>query len=115
RRRFGHPIPLIGPADRRAEENDVLARLRRGEAVRHFETVRVRKDGTHVDVSLTISPVRNRRGKVVGASKIARDISERRRLEEERRQLVAGARAALAEAQAGNRARDEFLALLGYE
>jgi len=112
---IGQPITLIVPADRRAEEEDVLARLRRGEAVRHFETVRVRKDGTHVDVSLTISPVRNRRGKVVGASKIARDISERRRLEEERRQLVAGARAALAEAQAGNRARDEFLALLGHE
>jgi PAS domain S-box-containing protein len=112
---IGQPITLIVPADRLAEEDDVLARLRRGEAVHHFETVRVRKDGTHVDVSLTISPVRNRRGVVVGASKIARDIGERRRLEEERRRLLAREQAALAEAQAGNRARDEFLALLGHE
>jgi PAS domain S-box-containing protein len=112
---IGRPITLIIPDDRRPEEDAVLARIRRGEAVQHFETVRVRKDGTRVDVSLTISPIRNQSGVIVGASKIARDISERRHLEEERRAFLAREHAGRAEAEAANRAKDEFLALLGHE
>ncbi len=72
---------LLIPADRQDEEPEILARLRRGERVDHFETVRKRRDGTLIDISLTISPVRDLSGAVIGASKIARDISERRAAE----------------------------------
>jgi PAS domain S-box-containing protein len=72
---------LLIPADRQDEEPDILARLHRGERVDHFETVRRRKDGALLDISLTISPVRDSRGAIVGASKIARDITERKRTE----------------------------------
>ena len=78
----GRQITLIIPEDRREEEINILARLRRGERVEHFETVRVRKDGTRVDLSLTISPVKDNRGVVIGASKIARDITERKQFEQ---------------------------------
>ncbi|MGH9619731.1 MAG: PAS domain S-box protein, partial [Bryobacteraceae bacterium] len=71
---------LIIPDDRQEEEPDILARLRRGERVDHFETVRRRKDGSPIDVSLTISPVRNAQGVIIGASKIARDITESKRM-----------------------------------
>ncbi len=71
---------LLIPADRQDEEPDILARLRAGERVDHFETVRRRKDGSLLDISLTISPVKDRQGKVVGASKIARDITDARRI-----------------------------------
>ncbi len=80
----GKHITLIIPQNRWSEEQDVLARLRRGERVDHFETVRQRKDGSLVDVSITVSPVRDGSGRIVGASKIARDITERRRIEQER-------------------------------
>lgn len=71
---------LIIPADRQDEEPNILARLRRGERVDHFETVRRRKDGTLLDISLTISPVKDADGKIIGASKIARDITDAKRL-----------------------------------
>ncbi len=72
---LGKPIALIIPADKRAEEIEILLRLRSGERIEHFETVRVSKEGKRVLVSLTISPVRDSSGKIVGASKIARDIT----------------------------------------
>ena len=75
---IGQHISLIIPQDRRTEEIDILARLRKGERVDHFDTVRRRKDGGLLNVSLTISPVRDASGKVVGASKVARDISDRK-------------------------------------
>jgi PAS domain S-box-containing protein len=78
---IGQRITLIVPDERRSEEEDILRRLARGERVDHFETVRRRKDGTSIDVSLTISPVRDAAGRVIGASKVARDITERRRAE----------------------------------
>jgi PAS domain S-box-containing protein len=78
---IGRHITLIIPSDRQDEEVLILARLRRGERVDHFETVRIRKDGATVDVSLTISPVRDNRGCVVGASKIARDITRQKHIE----------------------------------
>ena len=77
----GQHISFIIPLDRRDEETTILQRIRRGERIEHFDTVRVRKDDTSFDVSLTISPVRDAAGKIVGASKIARDITERKRIE----------------------------------
>jgi PAS domain S-box-containing protein len=78
---IGRNITFIIPSDRQDEEVLILARLRSGEQVDHFETVRVRKDGATVDVSLTISPVRDSRGRVIGASKAARDITQQKRIE----------------------------------
>src|SRR5258708_30441170 len=105
---IGRHITLIIPAERRAEEDDVLARIRRGEIVDHFETVRQTKDGRRLNISLTVSPIRDSRGAIVGASKIARDITDRKRAEVERALL-------LEEAQAGNRGKDDFLAMFGHE
>jgi PAS domain S-box-containing protein len=85
---IGKPITILIPVDRHHEEETILARLRRGERIEHYETVRQRKNGEQIDVSLTVSPIKDGEGKVVGASKIARDITERKRAEE-RFQLLA--------------------------
>ncbi len=74
---IGKPVSVLIPPDRLAEEPAILDRIRRGEDILHFDTIRMRKDGSLVDISLTISPVRNNAGAVVGASKVARDITER--------------------------------------
>ena len=79
----GQPITIVIPQDRQDEERTILTRIRRGERVDRFETVRRRKHGSLIVVSLTISPVRNAEGKVVGASKIARDITEQKRSQEQ--------------------------------
>ena len=79
----GQHITLIIPEERWEEETEVLSRLVRGERIDHFETIRQTKDGRRVEISLTVSPVRNATGRIVGASKVARDISDRRRLERE--------------------------------
>lgn len=76
---IGQPITIIIPPDHLDEEPKILARLRAGERIEHFETVRMRKDGTRVDISLTVSPIKGPDGQVVGASKIARDVTEQRR------------------------------------
>ena len=81
---IGQPITILIPRDRHDEEPAILARIRRGESIDHYETVRCRKDGTFFDVSLTISPIRDESGRIVGASKIGRDISERVRSERRR-------------------------------
>jgi PAS domain S-box-containing protein len=73
---------MLFPPEHLDDEAGILAQIRKGESVRHLETVRVRKDGTTVDVSATISPIRDSTGAVIGASKIARDITERKRAEE---------------------------------
>ncbi|MGC2790446.1 MAG: PAS domain S-box protein, partial [Candidatus Sulfotelmatobacter sp.] len=78
----GQPMLMLIPPERADEESDILARIRRGESVEHFETVRVRKDGRKIDVSATISPVRDSSGAIVGASKIARDITARKQAED---------------------------------
>lgn len=98
---IGKPIMTVVPPELHDEEVQVLARLRRGERVEHFETTRVAKNGRRIEVSLTVSPVRNEEGTVVGASKIARDIGERKRAER-----------LLREAE---RHKDEFLAVLAHE
>ena len=75
---IGHPITMIIPKDRLDEQSTILPRIRRGERIDHFETVRQRKDGSLVSISLTVSPMKNAEGKIVGASKIARDITEQK-------------------------------------
>jgi PAS domain S-box-containing protein len=85
----GQNITLIIPPDRRDEERAIVERLTRGERVDHFETVRMRKDGSLLDVALTISPMKDAAGRIVGASKLARDITERKRAEEALRQAQA--------------------------
>jgi PAS domain S-box-containing protein len=80
---IGKQVTILIPLDRQSEELDILERIRRGERIDHYETVRQRKDGKLIDVSLTISPMRSAEGNVVGASKIARDITERKRSEEQ--------------------------------
>ena len=79
---LGKPLQMLVPPERVNEESDALARIGRGERVDYFETVRVRKDGTNVDVSVTILPIKDSAGAIVGASKIARDIGERKRTEQ---------------------------------
>ncbi|MFQ6241946.1 PAS domain S-box protein [Sinorhizobium meliloti] len=85
---IGKPITILIPPDRQHEEPGILAKIRRDEHIDHYETVRIRKDGSLIDVSLTVSPLKDTRGRVVGASKIARDITERRRSEEHRKLLI---------------------------
>jgi PAS domain S-box-containing protein len=85
---LGQPVLTLVPPDRHDEEPAILARLRRGERIDHYETVRQRKDGTLVDVSLTVSPIIDKDGTIIGASKIARDISERKRTAEQKDLLI---------------------------
>ena len=75
---IGQSIIRLIPPELRAEEDEILAKLRRGERVDHFETVRMAKDGRRLDISVTVSPLRNKAGEIVGASKVARDITERK-------------------------------------
>jgi PAS domain S-box-containing protein len=85
---IGEPILRIIPPELHGEEKEILARLQRGERIEHYETVRVAKDGRRVDVSLTVSPLRDRSGRVVGASKVSRDITDRKRAEKLQRVLT---------------------------
>ncbi|MDK4731569.1 PAS domain S-box protein [Rhizobium sp. CNPSo 3490] len=85
---IGKPITLVIPENRLDEEPAILSRIQAGERVDHFETVRRRKDGKLIDISLTISPIRDGSGEIIGASKIARDISERKRAAEHRELLL---------------------------
>jgi PAS domain S-box-containing protein len=80
---IGRPITMLIPEDRQDEEPGILARIRRGERIQHFETVRRRKDGSLIDISLTVSPIRDRHGRIIGASKIARDITKRKQAEQQ--------------------------------
>ena len=105
---IGQSIRLIIPPELHAEEDSVLDQIRRGERVNHYETVRQTKDGRRVNISLTVSPIRDARGGVIGASRIARNITEKKELELERE----AARAQLVEALAG---RDEFIAVAAHE
>jgi PAS domain S-box-containing protein len=81
---IGKSITMIIPSDRLDEETTIIGRIRRGERVDHYETVRRRKDGTMVDISLTVSPIMDANGRIVGASKIARDVTERKLIEKAR-------------------------------
>jgi PAS domain S-box-containing protein len=112
---IGQSITIIIPAERRNEETEILRRLSQGQTIDHFETQRLTKDGRYVPISLTVSPVRNRHGVVIGASKIARDITERVRADEERARLLASERDARAQAEEANRGKDQFLATVSHE
>ncbi len=85
---IGKHITLIIPPELFSEEEEILSKLRRGQRIDHYETVRTRKDGTRVEVSLSISPVKDRTGKIIGGAKIARDISERRDLERRKDEFI---------------------------
>ena len=104
----GRPITLLIPPDRQNEEESILARVARKERVDHFESVRVGKGGRSIDVSLVISPVLDGSGRLIGASKIVRDITERKRLESELQKQAEDLR------EASHR-KDEFLAMLAHE
>jgi PAS domain S-box-containing protein len=84
----GRSVTMLIPEDRENEEPEILARLRRGERMDHYETVRRRKDGSLVDISLTVSPIKDSSGVVIGASKIARDITDRKKLQEQQTLLL---------------------------
>ena len=103
REAIGRSIRMIVPADRQTEEDEVLSRLRRGEAIEHLETVRIRKDGTPINIALTVSPIRDADGRVIGASKIARDIGARLRAEVELARLLTAEQAARARAESDER------------
>jgi PAS domain S-box-containing protein len=85
----GRPIILLIPEERLDEEPSIISRIRRGERIDHYETIRRRKDGSLIEISLTVSPVKDSNGRITGASKIARDISERRRAQEHQQLLLA--------------------------
>ncbi len=112
---LGKSITIIIPPDRLHEEEVIIRRLTRGETIEHFETERVSKDGRTIPISLSVSPIRDRHGRVVGASKVARDITDRRRLEREREESLVRERAARTEAETANRAKDDFFATLSHE
>ena len=97
----GQPVTMLMPPDRFDEELDILKRIRRGERLDHYETVRRRKDGTLLNISLTVSPVRDVQGRIIGASKIARDITQRKQAERE--------------LQEADRRKTVFLAMLSHE
>ncbi|MGA2981143.1 MAG: PAS domain S-box protein [Terriglobales bacterium] len=98
----GKPMGMLIPPERADEEYDILARIGGGESIEHFETVRVRKDGKTIDVSVTISPIRDNGGAIVGASKIARDITERKLAQDALRESDARRRFALETAKLGD-------------
>jgi PAS domain S-box-containing protein len=111
----GQPVTMLMPPERFNEEPGILERIRRGESIEHYETIRRHKDGTLLEISLTVSPITDMNGKIIGASKIARDISERKRAEVEREQLLESERQALQRAKLEARMKDEFLAILSHE
>ena len=105
---IGKPVTILIPEGHLDEEPAILRRLRAGERIEHYETVRVRKDGTHVDISLTVSPIIGPKGEIVGASKIARDITERKAAQVENERLYR-------QAEESSRLKEEFLATISHE
>lgn len=85
---IGQPVVMLIPMERQDEEPNILSRIRRGERIDHYETIRRRKDGSLIEISLSVSPIRSRDGRIIGAAKIARDITERRRAEERQHLLI---------------------------
>jgi two-component system, chemotaxis family, CheB/CheR fusion protein len=111
----GQPITMLIPPELFKAEKGILERLPRGEHVKHFESVRMRKDGSAFPISLTVSPIKDAKGQVIGASRIARDITERIRAEEAIRIAYEQEATARAESEQANRLKDEFLATVSHE
>jgi two-component system, chemotaxis family, CheB/CheR fusion protein len=105
---IGKSVTILIPSDRIDEEASILERIRRGETIKHYETVRRCKDGRLLDISLTVSPIRDAAGRIIGAAKIAREITEQREMANQLRQYAAN----LSEA---DRRKNEFLAMLAHE
>ncbi len=112
---IGKSITVLFPADRLDEEPKILEQIRRGQRVDHFETVRLCKDGRSLDVSVTISPIKDPTGRIIGVSKVARDITSIKRILRDREDLLLRETAARAEAERISRMKDEFLANLSHE
>jgi PAS domain S-box-containing protein len=112
---IGKHISILVPQERLDEETEILGKIKRGERIEHFETIRLRKDGEKLSVSLTVSPVKNSLGEIVGSSKIARDITARKQLESERETLLQSERAARTAAEKASQIKDEFLTTLSHE
>ncbi|MEP1078930.1 PAS domain S-box protein [Leptolyngbya sp. PL-A3] len=112
---LGQDLSILVPANRAHEPATVLDAIRQGKYVNQFETVRQRKDGGLVNVSITISPIKNARDEVIGFSGTVRDITRQKRLEQEREQLFAQAQSARAEAEAASRSKDDFVAMVAHE
>lgn len=112
---IGRPITEIIPSDRLPEEREIMARLGRGERIENFQTVRRAKNGECLHLSITVSPMRDGDGRIIGASKIARDIGARLAADREREDLLSREKAARAEAERANRMKDEFIAVLSHE
>jgi len=112
---IGKSIRMIIPPDRLDEEDLILKKLRLGERIDHFETVRVTKSGALIDIDLSVSPVRNTNSEIIGASKIARDIRARKQLEQERLELLTLEQTARERAEAATIAKDEFIAQVSHE
>ena len=122
REMIGKPISVLLPIDRPHEQPRILERIRRGERISHYETKRVRKDGSLIDVSLTVSPIKDSLGRIIGASKIARDITQQKRAEAKERETLRQAQEArrqadhaLRQAEEASTAKDEFLATISHE
>lgn len=110
----GQTVRRLVPADRRDEEDKALATVRCGESIKHFETERVCKDGRRIDVSVTVSPIRDREGRIVGASKIARDITERKRTDARIQELNASLEQKVSERTAELQGANEELDAFAY-
>lgn len=111
----GRPIVMLLPPERLEEEARILTTLMRGERIDHFETERVAKDGRRVHISLSVSPIKDASGRIIGGAKIARDITRRKTLEREREMLLEKEREARRLAEAANRSKDAFLAMISHE
>jgi PAS domain S-box-containing protein len=112
---IGLPVTILLPPDRVSEEETVLATLRSGRRIDHSETERVKKDGTRLRISLSVSPIRDPSGRIVGAAKIARDVTSRYLMEQERDALLHREQQARLAAESANRAKDAFLATVSHE